>query len=86
MKRSPKAFALALLLLASACIHRPTPNPNVLVVGVTNAPNNLDPRIGTDDVSAKAAPANFRERPIGDFTFLKDVARESPRDARRAGF
>ena len=24
--------------------------------------------------------------PIADFTFLKDVARESPRDARRAGF
>jgi hypothetical protein len=24
--------------------------------------------------------------PIADFTFLTDVARESPRDARRAGF
>ena len=73
-------------LLTSGCLHRPTANPNVLVVGVTSGPNNLDPRIGTDDVSAKAAPANFRERPIGDFTFLKDVAGESPRDARRAGF
>src|SRR4030095_9791734 len=29
------------------------------VVGVTSGPNNLDPRIGTDDVSAKAAQLVF---------------------------
>ena len=202
MSGSAKAFTLragvlALLVIATACIHRQTSNPNILVVGVTSGPNDLDPRIGTDDVSAKTAqlvfnnlmtlderlhvapdlaerlenpdpttyvavlrrgvhfhdgheltsadvvytftslldpkfvsprkgayrmvtaidardrytvvfslkepfgsfpvnlvipivpdgaPANFRERPIGDFTFLKDVARESPRDARRARF
>jgi peptide/nickel transport system substrate-binding protein len=51
--------ALALLLLTPACIHRPTPNPNVLVVGVTSGPNNLDPRIGTDDVSGKASQLVF---------------------------
>jgi peptide/nickel transport system substrate-binding protein len=47
------------LLFASACLHRPTPNPNILVVGVTSGPNNLDPRIGTDDVSGKAAQLIF---------------------------
>ena len=51
--------AIALLLLAPACISRPTPNPNVLVVGVTSGPNNLDPRIGTDDVSGKASQLIF---------------------------
>ena len=59
MSRSAKAFALALLLLAPACIHRPTPNPNILVVGVTSGPNNLDPRIGTVTVSAKSAQLVF---------------------------
>jgi len=53
------SVAIVLLLLAPACIRRPTPNPNVLVVGVTSGPNNLDPRIGTDDVSAKAAQLVF---------------------------
>ena len=31
----------------------PTPNPNVIVVGIASGPNNLDPRIGTDDVVAE---------------------------------
>jgi peptide/nickel transport system substrate-binding protein len=43
----------------TGCITRPVANPNVLVVGVTSGPNNLDPRIGTDDVSAKAAQLIF---------------------------
>lgn len=43
----------------TACIHRPTDNPNVIVVGVTSGPNNLDPRIGTDDVSGKTAQLVF---------------------------
>ncbi len=41
------------------CLRRPTPNPNIIVVGVTSGPNNLDPRIGTDDVSAKTAQLIF---------------------------
>jgi len=41
---------VALALTASAC--RPAPrDPNVLVVAVQSAPNNLDPRVGTDAVS-----------------------------------
>jgi peptide/nickel transport system substrate-binding protein len=50
---------LALVFCVSGCLHRPTPNPNILVVGVTSGPNNLDPRIGTDDVSAKTAQLMF---------------------------
>ena len=47
------------LLSVSACLSRPTANPNVLVVGITSGPNNLDPRIGTDDVSGKTAQLMF---------------------------
>jgi len=46
------AAALA-MTVASACLRRPTPNPNVLVVGITSGPNSLDPRFGLDDVSQK---------------------------------
>ena len=40
-------------LTVLGCIHRPTTNPNVIVASLTNGPNNLDPRIGTDDTSQK---------------------------------
>jgi len=40
-------------LLAVGCLHRPTTNPNVIVASLTTGPNNLDPRIGTDDTSQK---------------------------------
>jgi peptide/nickel transport system substrate-binding protein len=48
-----------LLLVSTACLNRPTVNRNIIVVGVTSGPNNLDPRIGTDDVSAKTAQLIF---------------------------
>jgi peptide/nickel transport system substrate-binding protein len=57
--RRGAALALVAVVLTAACVHRPTANPNVLVVGVTSGPNNLDPRIGTDDVSAKASQLIF---------------------------
>ncbi|MBZ5559579.1 MAG: ABC transporter substrate-binding protein [Acidobacteriia bacterium] len=53
------AILLVLTLLVSGCLHRPTDNPNVIVVGVTSGPNNLDPRIGTDDVSGKISQLVF---------------------------
>ncbi len=37
----------------TACVGRPTPNPNVVVVGITSGPNNLDPRFGINDSSQK---------------------------------
>jgi peptide/nickel transport system substrate-binding protein len=42
-----------LLLLTCACIERPTPNPDVLVVAIPTGPNNLDPRVALDDASQK---------------------------------
>ncbi len=53
------ACATLVTFLSIGCLHRPTPNPNVLVVGVTSGPNNFDPRIGTDDVSGKTAQLIF---------------------------
>ena len=56
------------VLAAAGCMHRPTANPNVIVATFTNGPNNLDPRIGTDDTSQKLhdliydfSPAEARE-------------------------
>lgn len=37
--------------LSVGCLQRPVANPNIIVVAVASGPNNLDPRIGTDDVS-----------------------------------
>ena len=63
MKGSRETFRAGVLLAGiistAACLHRPTQNPNVLVIGVTSGPNNLDPRIDTDDVSGKAAQLIF---------------------------
>ena len=44
-----------LAVLSAACVDRPSANPNVIVVAVLSAPNNLDPRAAADDVSQKAA-------------------------------
>jgi peptide/nickel transport system substrate-binding protein len=51
-----RAGALALLVAAAlpACLQRPSENANVVVVSMTNSPNNLDPRVGTDSYSARA--------------------------------
>jgi peptide/nickel transport system substrate-binding protein len=43
----------------SGCLQRQTTDPDLLTVGVTSGPNNLDPRIGTDDVSGKTAQLLF---------------------------
>ncbi len=55
-------LALALLAataLAAACVHRPVDNHNIIVMGIPNGPNNLDPRIGTDDTSQKVGQLIF---------------------------
>ena len=46
----------------------------------------LDEAAVTADESRRRDLTGIQILPIADFTFLKDVARESPRDARRAGF
>lgn len=53
MTRAAAALLLVAALGVSACLHRPASDPNVIVVSMTNGPNNLDPRFGTDDASAK---------------------------------
>jgi hypothetical protein len=51
---------VAALVASAACLHRPVANPNVLVVAVASAPNNLDPRVAADDV---AEVRNHLQRP-----------------------
>lgn len=61
MSAIEKRLRLGLILLvcsAAGCLQRPV-NPNVIVVAITSGPNNLDPRIGTDDVSQKIHPLIF---------------------------
>jgi peptide/nickel transport system substrate-binding protein len=51
----PWRLAVALLLgvLTAGCVHRATADPGVIIVSLATAPNNLDPRMATDDVSIK---------------------------------
>ena len=59
-RASRPAVLIALAFAAtSACLHRAVQNPNVIVVGVLSGPNNLDPRVGTDDTSQKASQLIF---------------------------
>jgi len=46
-------LALALAASCAACVRRPIDNPNVIVMGITSGPNNLDPRVASDDTSQK---------------------------------
>ena len=59
MTRAAVVAVLAGGLAAASCIQRPTTNPNVIVASLTSGPNNLDPRIGTDDSSQKLHPLIF---------------------------
>jgi peptide/nickel transport system substrate-binding protein len=42
------------VLATAGCLRQPARDPGVIVVGVVSAPNNLDPRVGTDAVSQNA--------------------------------
>lgn len=59
MTRHLAAWCGVLVLTQTACLSRPTANPNVIVASLTSGPNNLDPRIGTDDSSQKLHPLIF---------------------------
>ena len=58
-RASGRSWLAGLLVLASACIHRPVENPNVIVMGITSGPNNLDPRVSSDDTSQKLGQLIF---------------------------
>jgi peptide/nickel transport system substrate-binding protein len=64
--------------LAASCLQRPTANPNVIVASLTSGPNNLDPRIGTDDTSQKLHTLMF-----DNLVELDDHLRVVPRLAER---
>lgn len=53
MMRGRVAVALLLLPTTLACQLAPDAPPGVMVVGMQSYPNNLDPRIGTDEASQK---------------------------------
>jgi len=44
-----------LSLVAAGCLHRPSENPNVIVVSMSAGPNNLDPRVGADSYSERVS-------------------------------
>lgn len=72
-------LALCLLLVVlPACLKRPTENPNIIVVSMSSGPNNLDPRVGADSFSARAAQLIF-----DNLMDLDDRLRVSPGLAER---
>src|SRR5690606_14186284 len=59
--RRPRAAAWLLLLslLLHACAERIPAPPGVIIVSLATGPNNLDPRIGTDEASQKIGQLLF---------------------------
>ncbi len=74
MSQPARLALLTLALAASACLHRPVDDPNLLIVSMTNGPNNLDPRYGTDDASQKVQQLIF-----DNFMELDDHLRVVPK-------
>jgi peptide/nickel transport system substrate-binding protein len=60
-RRSSIPALLCLTLILPGCLKRGTDNPNIIVVAVTAGPNNLDPRVGTDDTSQKIGQLIFND-------------------------
>ena len=69
---------LLLALGAAACLKREVPNPNVIVVSLAVGPNNLDPRLATDDASQKVHQLIF-----DDLMDLDEHLRVTPKLAER---
>ena len=69
---------LVFSLAATGCLRRPTSNPNVIVVSLSTGPNNLDPRMGTDDTSQR-----IHELMFDALVDLNDHLRVVPRLAER---
>ena len=53
-------LALSLLLLTAAC-SQTAPEPGIITVAIPVSPNNLDPRFGTDENSARAQQLLFND-------------------------
>ncbi len=77
--RGPTSVVVLLVVTGTiGCLGRPTSNPNIIVVSVTSGPNNLDPRVGTDDTSQRIHQLIFDE-----LMELDDHLRVKPRLAER---
>ena len=53
--------ALALSLLLAAACSQPPPEPGIVTIAIPVSPNNLDPRFGTDENSARAHQLLFND-------------------------
>jgi len=53
--------ALALFLVLTAGCSQPAPEPGIITVAIPVSPNNLDPRFGTDENSARAQELIFND-------------------------
>jgi len=51
--RFARAALVLIALGTQACLQRPAADANTIVVSLTSGPNNLDPRMSTDDASQK---------------------------------
>ena len=54
-------FLLPALLLLTAGCSQPAPEPGIITVAIPVSPNNLDPRYGTDENSARAQELIFND-------------------------
>ena len=72
------AIVVVLSFAIPGCLSRPTSNPNIIVASVTSGPNNLDPRVGTDDTSQRVHQLIF-----DDLMEVDDQLRMTPRLAER---
>jgi peptide/nickel transport system substrate-binding protein len=52
-------FAVAAATMAAACRPAPVQDPSIITVGIRTAPNTLDPRQGSDEVSQRVAELIF---------------------------
>src|SRR5262245_11830703 len=55
MSKCAQALVIVTGFLAVGCLHRPSANPNVIVVSMSAGPNNLDPRVGADSYSERVS-------------------------------
>lgn len=56
-----RARAFLLLLLLTAGCSQPAPEPGIITIAIPVSPNNLDPRFGTDENSARAHQLLFND-------------------------
>ena len=87
MSRLPRRLAAVVVAVAAAACAtgRDTP-PEVITLAVTSSPNNLDPRIGTDEVSQKTQQLIFSTLlALNDRRLQRADSGEHPHDGSGSG-